>query len=439
MSATVRLPLAIRVLSLSLPLVALAGSLGCGDTILASANSSAEQGDDASWSAAVSATGRFVAFQSRAANLVPDDHNSQLDVFVREIGTGRTTRVSIDSAGHEAHAESRIGPGGISATGRFVVFTSDADDLTTSHPNGLPDVFRHDRVTGVTELCSADPVSLPANGVSDGAAVSADGRFVAFHSDATNLVDGDRNGVSDVFVRDHEAGVVTRVSVTSSGGEADGPSVYPSISADGRFVAFGSLARLAPDDADDGREDVFVHHIATGETSCVTCDATAEEKGGSGLPFLSSDGRFVGFQSDARLSPDHLDPIDHAYVHDRATGETSCVSCVGGAAGEDSGRATVSADGRWVAFESASWSLVPGDTNSKRDAFLLDRSTGAIARVSVSSAGVEGDFDSRDPVVSADGRVVAFESGAENLVRSDTNQGFDVFVHYRDVANEGKQ
>src|SRR5205814_1263965 len=194
-----------------------------------------------------SADGRFVAFAAWARNLAPGDTNGFGDVFVHDRGTGVTERLSVDGAGTEAN--DTIHQPAISADGRFVAFVSAATNLVPGDTNGLSDVFVHDRRTRRTERVSVDSAGTQADGASASPALSADGRFVAFSSSATNLVPGDTNGQADVFVHDRRTGTTERVSVDSAGTGANGWSERPSISADGRFVAFCSYAtNLVPRD-----------------------------------------------------------------------------------------------------------------------------------------------------------------------------------------------
>lgn len=251
--------------------------------------------------------------------------------------------------------------------------------------------------------------------------VASDGaRFVAFEGFASDLVPFDTNDTSDVFVRDQVTGVTERVSVNSDGVEGNRRSRKPSISADGRFVAFLSVARnLVPDDENDV-EDVFVHDRATGETRRVSVDSFGiEADRSSDDAVISADGRFVAFPSSAsNLDPIVTVAIGQIYVHDLVTGITSVVSVDSAGIPSSSGGGTqpaISADGRFVAFSSNASDLVPGDFANRRDVFVRDRQLGITTRLSVSPAGEDGNADSFSPEISADGRFVAFLTGASNL------------------------
>ena len=261
----------------------------------------------------------------------------------------------------------------ISADGRFVAFESDASDLVRHDTLGFQDVFVHDRETGKTTRVSISSGGSQANGDSDDPSISASGRFVAFESDATNLVAGDTLGFRDVFVHDRKTGKTSRVSVRSGGTEGDGPSGHPAISATGRLVAFESDAS----------------NLVAGDT--------------------------LGFRD--------------VFVRDRRSGITRRVSLRSdGAEGEGESRgAAISREGRYVAFVSDAPNLVPQDTKGFADVFVHDRSTGQTTRESVRSNGAEADGDSSGTAISDDGRFVAFGSFATNLVTSDTNTERDAF------------
>jgi Tol biopolymer transport system component len=271
---------------------------------------------------------------------------------------------------------------------------------------------------------------------SNGPVISADGRFVAFHSNASNLVGGDTNGRRDVFVRDRRTGRTERVSLGFGGAQASRGSSFPSISANGRFIAFSSKAPNLTRGDTTGHRDIFVHDRRTGRTKRVS-----ESPGGGpadgqsdGSPAISSTGRFVAFSSHAtNLVPGDTNRHDDVFVHDTKIGETTRVSLSSGGMQTDkrSGRPAISADGRFVTFEAEATNLVEADTNGRVDIFVHDRRTGGTERVSVNSAADQGRGNSRNPSISANGRLVAFTSGARNLVRDDRNDEPDVFVHDR--------
>ena len=401
-------------------------------TELGSVDSAGVQGNNDSgyYGISISADGRFVAFESFASNLVSGDTNGAADVFVHDRLTGTTERVSIDSAGMQANG---IYPS-ISGDGQFVAFESAASNLVSGDTNGAYDVFVHDRKSGTTERVSVDSAGTQGNSDCIRASISADGRFVAFDSYASNLVSGDTNQWSDVFVHDRQTGTTERVSVDSAGTQGDGGSGTASITADGRFVAFeSSSTNLVPGDTNGGGSDVFVHDRQTGITERVSVDtAGTQANSWSASASISADGRFVAFQSFAsNLVPGDTNGTYDIFVHDRQTGTTERVSVdsAGTQASGASVRASISGDGRFVSFVSSASDLVSGDTNGTYDVFVHDRESGATRRVSIDSMKTEGNDESGGASISIDGRSVAFASFASNLVSGDTNGTYDVFVH----------
>jgi hypothetical protein len=264
-------------------------------------DSSGAQGNFSSISPAISADGRIVVFGSFANNLVAGDWNFQADIFVHDRSTGITERVSVDSSGAEGNGNSNHAD--VSADGRFVAFESESTNLVAGDSNGVIDVFVHDRMTGITERVSVDSSGAEGNGPSGtfgGLAISADGRIVAFESNASNLVAGDTNGVSDVFVHDRSTGLTERVDVDSFGAEANYGGSIPSISADGQSVTFASSATNLVAGDTNNAGDVFVHDRSTGFTGRVSVDSSGAEgnglSGNSGLA-ISADGQIVAFES----------------------------------------------------------------------------------------------------------------------------------------------
>jgi Tol biopolymer transport system component len=400
-------------------------------TMRASVSSGGAQGDYWSFAPVLSSDGRYVVFEGEATNLVSSDTNGRSDIFVRDRLSSTTTRVSLNSSGAQAD-DSSYGAT-VTPDGRYVAFRSFATNLVAGDTNGVLDVFVRDRATNQTTRISVDSAGGQANSASFAPALSADGRYVAFWSHATNLVAGDANGWSDVFVHDRQTGATTRVSVDSFGAEANYTCGYPSISADGRYVAFESNAgNLAPgDDLLTPFTDVFVHDRQTGQTTRVSCDSNGVKgDAGSYKPSISADGRCVAFHSDAwnRVPFDTIGT--DVFVHDRQTGQTTRVSVTSSGAQADfiSEAARISADARHVAFTSLATNLVAGDTNNLVDVFVHDRQTGQTTRASVTSSGAQANNGSVAPSISSDGRVVAFESNASNLVPFDTNSNPDVFV-----------
>ncbi len=390
---------------------------------------------------AVSADGRFIAFASEASNLVADDTNGQADVFVHDRATGLTHRVSVTSAGAQAVGGGSRGPS-ISGDGRYVAFESDATNLVSNDTNTVTDIFLHDRQTGETSRVSIASSGGQAVGLgSFGPAISADGQQVAFASGASNLVLGDSNGLTDIFVRDRTANVTSRVSVSTGGGQATGPAgaLTPAVSADGRIVAFASAqSDLVANDTNNAY-DVFVHDRLTGETTRVSvATGGAQAAGGaSDSPALNADGSIVAFRSSAtNVVAADSNGVGDVFVRDLTAGQTVRVS-VGSGDTEAAGSSTLrngglTDNGRFVVFQSAAANLVAEDTNSQADVFVHDRTTGQTTRQSVGSGGAEASGgESANPVISSNGALVVFDSFADNLMVGDTNGQLDVFAASR--------
>lgn len=299
------------------------------------------------------------------------------------------------------------------------------------------------QTTRVSVSSSGDQADGFSNGGSGFARwMSADGRYVVFYSLATNLVPGDTNAEYDVFMHDRETGQTTRVSVDSGGIQGNSASYGPALSADGRYVAFGSLAsNLVPDDT-NAEGDVFVHDLQTGQTTRVSVDSAGQQGNDiSRWPSISADGRYAAFESWAsNLVPGDTNGAHDVFVHDRETGETVRVSVdsAGQQGNGGSTRGSISGDGRYVAFWGGATNLVPNDTNSADDVFVHDRDpdgngvfdegNGITSLVSVSSSGTQGNSTSQLAAISGDGRFVTFSSSSNNLVLDDTNGTSDVFA-----------
>lgn len=416
-----------------------------GDTERVSTGVDGQEGGGSSGHSSISAEGRFVAFQSSASNLVPEDTNGRADIFLNDRKTGITELISVGGDGSGASAGS-LAPS-VSGDGRLVAFQSAAFNLVAEDTNGDWDVFVRDRSTGTTELMSVGTDGSQGNDGSFAPSLSTDGRFIAFYSDASNLVPEDTNNAPDVFVHDRETGTTERVSVGPDGSQgtgrpapplgfpSNGGSYFPSISGEGRYVAFWSSASdFVPDDTNE-RSDVFVHDRESGATERVSL-GSEEGNGHSYTASISADGRFVAFESWAsNLVPGDTNKAPDVYLHDRGTGATQRIS-VGSDGRQGNGYAfgpSVGGNGRFVAFHSLASNLVPGDTGSS-DVFVHDRITGATELVSIGLGEELADGNSSTPSISADGSHIAFESGASNLVVGDGNGTGDVFVRDRGPA-----
>lgn len=388
--------------------------------------------------AAVSADGRVVAFVSNASNIVNEiDQRNEFDVFVRDRGAGTVDLVSVSLTGTSGNGEDSASPA-ISADGRFVVFSSQATNLVENDQNGFADIFIRDRNNFTTERISVG-LDGEANGSSAFPRISADGRLVVFQSQATNLVDGEDTNTSDIFVYDRDSGVTTKVSVPPGGGLANGPSITPAISGDGTTVAFISSASNLL--AADGNlvPDVFVRELSgtTIERASISSSGTPANEI-SFFPTLSFDGKLVAFKSEAfNLVPNDSNGVPDAFVRDRNAGTTTreSVDDFGNQSNGLSGPPSISGDGCDLAFPSQASNLVLEDKNGNRDLFVIDRCNRngqtRVARIGESTTNVNGpngEVPDAPPSVSQDGHWVGFASTASDMVPNDLNNELDAFI-----------
>lgn len=332
----------------------------------------------------ISRDGRYVAFTTKAS-LTPADTNGASDVYLFDRMTNTRERVSVPTGGGLANGASERPS--ISADGRYIAFASAATNLIANDTNGTVDVFVRDRIAGTTKRVSVSSTGAQVSGTSRDPDISADGSVVAFASSAFELVPNDANGAADIFVRDLETETTTRVSVRVDGGEADQASVTPVLSDDGNVVAFVSAStNLVPGDT-NGKADVFVHVLSANTTERVSVSSTGIEATGAstGRPALSSDGRFVAFSSAAtNLVPGST--ASGTYVRDRQALTTVLGS---GAASS----IWLSGDGRY---------LVAHTSNGQ--AFVRDRFAAQSVNLSTSQL--------LFPVISENGRYIAVLSTA---------------------------
>lgn len=363
-------------------------------TVRVSVAADGSQADNRSKQPSMSVDGRYIAFVSDATNLVEGDDNEVSDIFVRDMAMGTVTRVSVSSAGVEGNGAS-YWPF-ISADGRYVTFTSEADNLVDADTNGFGDVFLHDMKTSTTELISVATDGQSANELSFWPSVSEDGRYVAFMSNASDLISVDINNTWDIFLRDRKAGTTSLASFAYDHTQTNSQSEYPMISANGRYIAFASDATNIVSDDTNGYRDVFEYDRVTGKTMRVSLssDGTQTDNGTQMFALsISANGKYVAFASLATtLVPDDTNAAWDIFVHDSDTGETTRVSVSNGGVQADQGSygVSISSDGRYVAFGSNATNLVSGDTNEVMDVFVRDRQEGTTRRLSTASNGNQG-------------------------------------------------
>lgn len=454
--------------------------------ILLSVNSSGVQGNAPSSNPSISKDGRYIAYESDADNIVAGDTNQTKDIFVHDQMTGETIRVSIDSSRVQGNAASSNAS--ISEDGRYIAFESDAGNLVQGDTNQIKDIFVHDQITGETIRVSVNNTGIQGNAQSSHPSISDDGRYIAYESYASNLVLGDTNQIKDIFVYDQLTGESSRVSVDSSGNQTEsfpndivssyleGASQKPDISGNGRFVSFQSFARNLVNDDTNRVDDIFVHDRETGETKRVSVDSMGVQAisytnglgsgsigrplgGGSYNPSINYDGSYITFESTAEnLVSDDTNGKFHVdiFVHALLTGVTTRVSIdslgnqtesypnnnsIGAGSlsdlhGGSSFDPVISPDGRYIAFSSSARNLITDDTSEEfyLKIFIHDRTTGETSQITANGAGstVHGLFSgSVHPTISNEGRQVAFSSISDSLVDIDTNGSEDIFLWQR--------
>lgn len=396
---------------------------GAGVTMVISTDSSGVIGNGRSYDGSISDDVSGAAFCS-TAQLDASDTNAWDDIYYKDISTGSTICLTPGSNGVSYSPQ-------ISGDGRYVAFASWSDNLVLNDTNTSMDAFVYNIQTGITTLVSTDSSGNQGNAKSDEPAITTDGRYVAFHSIASNLVPGD-TGYFDVFVKDTDTGNTDRVSTDSTGGQANGHSYRPSVSADCRYVAFHSHASdLVPGDT-NAKADIFVKDRITGSITRVSTDSSGGQGNQNSYDAsVSSDGRYVAFKSySSNLVTGDTNGTCDVFKKDMVTGVTTRVSTTltGGEGNHHSESPSISAGGRYVAFKSYASNLVSGDTNGKWDVFVKDTQAGYIMRVSVTLTGEQGDNHSEEPYISPSGHYIAFHSNATNLISGDTNNNTDVFL-----------
>ena len=383
----------------------------------------------------ISANGRYIVFESYADNLVVNDTNFVKDIFIRDLIEDTTQRVSINSEGIEGNGNSEHPV--ISADGRYVAFESDANNLVANNTIFGTDIFVRDLVNNTIQQ-----VNLTNDGSQTGLSlepsISGDGRYVAFTSYANNLVAEDNNNISDIFVRDLVNSTTQRVSITDGNLESNNYSLNPSISGDGRYVAFESLADNLVAEDNNNTSDIFVRDLINGKTQRVSVNSEGIEGNFySKNPSISDDGRYLVFESlSNNLVADDNNWSTDIFVRDLIdnTIQRVSVNSEGIEGNGNSENPTISPDGRYVTFLSIASNLVADDSNFAKDVFVRDLVAGTTERVNLSENGSETSGFTDNPSISNGGRYIAFQSFAKDFIADDTDFSIDIFVRDRGDA-----
>ena len=388
----------------------------------------------------VSASGEYVAFSSCRDDLVAQDLNQQCDIFVLNRTSNELQLASLAWDG--AQANRSVGLPSMPSDGRKVAFQSYADNLVPNDSAGWGDMFVRDLVSDTTQRVSVSSSEAPANGDSFYPDFSDDGRFVAFTGCGNNLVANDTNAACDVFVRDLVNGTTARVSLSSSGQQANNRSSEAAISGNGQFVAFTSSASNLVVGDSNGEPDLFVRDRVSGQTTLISVSSSGVQGNVQAAAHvsISADGRYVAFLSESPLLvPGDTNNNTDVFVHDRVSHTTTRASV--STSGQQGSAAThpvgVSSSGPKVTFVSGSNQLTPGDVNGQADIFVRDLAASTTTLVSTSTSGQRSDAFSSQPSVSDNGAFVAFDSlsaldcgpnvGADSFLR-DLNAGTTVRI-----------
>ncbi len=379
----------------------------------------------------VSGNGRFVIYQSTATDIVTGDTNSRLDVFLYDRSTGNTERVSRGAMGAQGNHDSR--EGAVSEDGRYVAFTSRASNFVAGDTNNSGDVFVLDRTLDTIELVSKSTAGTLGDSASDQPSISSDGRYVAFRSSATNLVAGDTNGFHDVFLRDRTMSTTIKVTEALGGGNTDGASQTVDMD-NGTYIGFETNATNMATNDSNGLSDIFVYEIATGITTLLS--ASAPDTTANGLAMharTSPDGSWTAFSTFSSNIMGGLDNDSwwdvHIYENGTGTRDVASLTESGTKISHISQFGVPSNSGDRVVFLSNSTNVVTGpDTNGVRDLFFRDRSASTTTRV-MADGGAEPDGTPFIPDISGDGTVIVFSSNSTNMVAGDTNGVEDIFIY----------
>lgn len=415
------------------------------------------QANNDSWEVSISYNGRYIAFSSDADNLVMNDTNGSRDVFLHDRVGNSTIRVSVENNSANDNGNNASDHPGISGNGAFVAFRSSASDLVSADTNNLDDIFVRQMSTNQTFRVSVDSVGTQSlGGDSFNPTLSETGQFVAFVSEATNLVAGDGNLVRDVFVHDRTLGTTTRVSVATSTAEGNAQSYTSFISGNGNFVVFASEATNLDGVSPDTNiyADIFVHDRALAETTRVSLSFFGTESDGhSYTPSISREGRYITFASEATnldVTQSNSNRKRNIYLHDRqlaldgiyAFGLTSRISLTpeGDLPNDHSFAPMVAAYGRHVGYISEATDLVGNDSNRMWDVFAFDSqrtipiflsipssipaSTGTIVTIPVFFSGSNSNIDATNFSIDFDEECLSFDDSDPNAIQFMLSSGF---------------
>lgn len=374
------------------------------------------QANGQSGSSSLSDDGRFITFESNATNLFPNDTNGQTDTFVYDRLNKKLELITLAPDGTQANGSSSSGS--ISGNGNYVVYASFADNLVAGDTNKQRDIFLYDRIAKTTQLVSVASNGTQANGLSLFSAIDDDGKYVAYESTATNLVSGDTNGLTDIFLFDTTNKTTTRINVAADGTQANGVSTLGSISDDGNLISFTSEASNLVAGDTNGKSDVFVYDRKKNTIELVSTGGNGNSSSG----LISGNGLYVVYESDANnLVTGDTNGKKDIFVYDRVNKTTERIDVAGNGtqSNGDSRHASISDDGNYIAFLSEASNLVAGDatTDVGSDIFIRDRQQKTTKRL---------DFDSF-PTLSGDAKSLIFNSSANDIVAGDTNDTSDVF------------
>ena len=384
----------------------------------------------------VSSDGRWIAFTSAASNLVPGDTNGVLDAFLVDRDLTAFSRISVSSAGIQGNGHS--GGPVISRDNRFIAFGSISTNLDPADTDVVADIYLRDLQQGTTILVSKRLGSGSSLWGTLAPSISGDGRYVAYPCGDDNVIPGDSNNAWDIFVYDRVLDTTELVSVGPGGIPADAHSFHPTLSADGRFVAFQCEANNWFPKKTPFEPGVYIRDRQLGTITPVSQIPSGLVVRGTD-PVLSEDGRWIAFLSnEALLAPGHPAGLADVFVWDRKSGNLEWVSAnQAGSSTYHSANPDLSADGRFVVWDG--WAddvAVPGGLPSNQGkVFLHDRATATTSLVSQAAGGGLPDGSSLSPSISADGRVVAFWSYGSTLVPATPLYTWHVFWRACDVAS----